>query len=52
MKKQEALQFAKVAIKASISIACEIYLDPITGFVVETCADRLVDWAFARYCGA
>ena len=33
----------------SISIVCKVYLDPLTGFVVDQCAGKLVDWVFARY---
>lgn len=47
--KQKTLQFIKVAMKASISIACSVYLDPITGFVVDACAGKLVDWVLTRY---
>ena len=33
----------------SISILCAMYLDPITGGIVEPCLHNLIDWAFACY---
>lgn len=38
-----------MALKACVSIACSICLDPLSGFAINLCIDMLINWAFARY---